>query len=130
MLEEIACTSAAGQQLHGVLHLDVRGEHQDGDVGKLLAYHPRGLHPVGCIGGWHPDVHDGEVRVLLADELDQLSAVSRLAHHLVSRTLEQAGEAEAWGDIMVAAPGTLMALMRRKYDERVDDPDSADATRR
>ena len=42
-LEQVADAAPAGQQLHCVLGLDVRGEHQDGDVGEFVADHLRGV---------------------------------------------------------------------------------------
>jgi hypothetical protein len=43
VLEQVADAAPAGQQLHRMLDLDVRREHQDGDVGELVADHLRGV---------------------------------------------------------------------------------------
>ncbi len=49
----------------------------------------------------HPDVDDCEVRLVLANEPDQLGSVTGLADHVVPSLLEQAHQALAQQDLVV-----------------------------
>jgi len=90
-----------GQQLHGVVHLDMRREDQDGGLGKFLADHPSRLQAFDGVRGRHPDVGDHEVGDVLPDEVGELGGVAGLAHHLVAGALEQARQPFAEQDVVV-----------------------------
>jgi len=53
------------------------------------------------MGRRHPDVDDREIRLILAHEPEQLRAVTRLPHDLVSALLEQPRQALTHQDIVV-----------------------------
>jgi CHASE3 domain len=67
-LEEITNTLATGQQLHGVVHLDVRRQDQDADPGMLLADLPGSLETFRGMCRGHPDVDHHKHRRFLADQ--------------------------------------------------------------
>ena len=50
----------------------------------------------------HPDVDDCEVRLVLANEPDQLGSITGLADHVVPSLLEQAYQAFAQQDLIVS----------------------------
>jgi hypothetical protein len=68
----------------------------------------------------HPDVHDHEIRLLVANELDQLVCVAGLADDLEVGSREQAREPFAQEDVVVghdnaAAGGRLCVHDRQPY---------------
>jgi hypothetical protein len=70
-LQEIAAPLAAPDQVHRVLDLHVRGENENCNRGVLGTDHACGVEALGRVGRRHPDVHDHEVRPVLADEREE-----------------------------------------------------------
>ena len=79
--------SPAGEQLHRLVDLDVRRQHQDAGARKLGADHARGLEPLGLMVRRHADVDDYEVRLVLAHQLEQRGSVACLPDHRRSPTV-------------------------------------------
>ena len=100
-LQQVAATFTAGEQVHRVLDLDVRGQDQDGDVRELGADHAGRVETLGGMVRRHPDVHDGQFRFMLPDQRDELRPVTGLADHDKSGPLEQAGQALPEEDVVV-----------------------------
>src|SRR5918995_3601580 len=50
----------------------------------------------------HPDVHDCDVRLVLANEPDELGSVTGLADHVVPSLLEEAHQTLAQQDLVVS----------------------------
>jgi hypothetical protein len=90
VLEQVAAAASGTDQLHGLLDLDVRGQHQDGDVGEPLADFPGCLEPLSRVPGRHADVHDGEIGQLLADDGQQALRVAGLADDGEARAFQEA----------------------------------------
>ena len=88
-LHEIAEDAGLGRPRDELL-LPVRGQHHDRDRALVLDP-PRRLD---AVESRHLHVHDREVGLLGARELDRLLAVARLGAHLVPGTLEQVLEIE------------------------------------
>ena len=89
-LEQVADALAGGQQLHRLLDLGVRRQDQDPGRGELLADLPGRVEALGQIAWGHPDVDDGQVRVVLADQGQQRRSVVSLADDVEAGSLEQA----------------------------------------
>ena len=90
-LEQVTDALTGGQQLHRLLDLGVRRQDQDAGSGELLADLPGRFKALGHVTGGHPDVDDGQVRALLADEAQQPGSIVSLADDVEPRSLEQAG---------------------------------------
>jgi EmrB/QacA subfamily drug resistance transporter len=67
-LEQVAAALPAGQQIHGLLDLDMGGQHHDRGVGEILPDHPGGIQPFGGLARWHPDIHHHQIRPVLPDQ--------------------------------------------------------------
>ncbi len=78
---------AGGEQLHRLLDLRMRRENQDAYSGEFLA--------------GHPDVDDGQVRTMPADQGQEPRRVVGLAHHLEPGSFEQARDSLAEQDVIV-----------------------------
>ncbi len=111
VLEQVTAPLPAGQQVHRVLHLDMGGQHQHGDPGELGADHPGRVQPFGGMAGWHPDVHDDQIGMLLPDRGHEFRGVAGLGGHFEAGTIEQAGQALAEQDVVVREghPGAAAA---------------------
>jgi len=91
-LQQIAAALAAREQLHCVLDLDVGREDDHADLRKLLLDGVRRDEAFGRVRRRHPDVDEREVRMVLADEGEELRGVAGLADDDEVGALEQAGE--------------------------------------
>ena len=59
----------------------VRGQDQDGDIRELGPDHAGRVKPFGGIIRRHPDIHDGQFRLVLPDQRDELRPITALADH-------------------------------------------------
>jgi hypothetical protein len=109
VLEQVAGAPSAREQLRGLLHLDVRGQHQDGRLRQFPTDHPRRLEPLAGPRGWHPDVHDGQVGSAAADQREELGRVTGPTDDVEARTDQKAGQALAQQHVVVGHhdPATL-----------------------
>jgi hypothetical protein len=73
---QIAAAPPAGQQVHGVLDLDMCRKDEDRRLGKLLTDDACGVKTLSRMRGRHPNVDEGELWPLLSDQGDQLLAVT------------------------------------------------------
>ncbi len=73
---------------HRGVDRSVAGDHDDRDLGRLLAHARDELDAVDL---GHPDVHDREVRQLLLEQLERPPAVRRL-HHFVPLVRQHAAQ--------------------------------------
>jgi hypothetical protein len=108
-LQDIADPLPALEELHRMLHLDVRRQDEDPDLGKLLADHLRGVKPLRLVIGRHPDVDDHELGRALTHELEQLGRVARLPDDREPGPLQQADKSLSEQDVVV----------RKSYADRV-----------
>ena len=65
----------------------MRGENENRDLRELLADRARGIEAFARMTGWHPDVDDHELGLMLANERHQLGGVPALAHDLEAGAL-------------------------------------------
>src|SRR5262249_27969802 len=89
------------------------GHHQHADAGPAAAKEPRGLDPADL---GHADVHDHDVRLLPARELEGLLAVRRQSHHLEPAVcLERGGHRleETWIVVRDDYPRACLCLAHR-----------------
>jgi hypothetical protein len=93
--------SAAGQEFHRVLDVDVRGQHQDGRVGELHTDYPGRVEALGGVGRRHPNVGHYQVGRVLADQREQLCTVASLPDDVETRAFEQAGQSLAEQDVIL-----------------------------
>ena len=110
VLEQVRAALAAREQVHRVLHLDVRREDDDRRLGQLLPDRTRRVEALGRVRRRHADVDDGEIGTLLANQGEQLVAVARLPDDLEAEPLEQAREALAEQDVVVGQDGAGAGL--------------------
>ncbi len=82
--------------------VDVRRQHQDGDVGLLLPYGPGRVEALGVVRRRHPDVGQHQRRLTFADHVEQLDAIARLPDDLETRPPEKAGKALAEQDVVIS----------------------------
>src|SRR5262245_58466705 len=101
-----------------MLDLDVGREDEDADLWELVADRVRGRQTLRGVCRRHPDIHDREVRLVLAYELDQLVRVAGLADDVEVGSLEQAREPFAQKDVVVgdddAPPGGRLGSHDRR----------------
>ena len=71
-LEDVAAPPATCEQRHGMCDLDVGRQDQDRRVGKLPTDRGRSLEALRRVVGRHADVDDCELRLLLANDAQQL----------------------------------------------------------
>ena len=121
-LEQVSDPVTAGQQLHHVLDLDVRGELQDRDVRKLLPDRARRLQPLLGVRLRHPDVYDDQIRGVRSYEVKEFLGVAGLTGHGKAGALEKARQARTQKHIVVrdddphpAPGGALSALSHVIY---------------
>ena len=81
-LEQITNAVPTAQQLHRMLDLHMRREHQDGDIGKLLTNYPSRIQPFGGMRRRHPNVSHHQLGRTFADQRQQLPTVAGLPHYL------------------------------------------------
>ena len=84
-----------------MLDLDVGREDQDGGLGELRTDLPGRVQAFHGVTGWHPDIDHHQVRHVVADQHQELLAVTCLRHDLEARAIEQAGQALAEQDVVV-----------------------------
>ena len=84
-----------------MLYLDVAGKDEDADLGELFADRVRGLQPLGGMRWRHPDVDNRQVGLAVANKLEELVCVARLADDLEIGSLEQARQPFAQKDVIV-----------------------------
>jgi hypothetical protein len=100
-LQQVATALAAGEQVRRLLDLDVRGENEDRDLREFFADRARGIEPFARVAGWHPDVDDRELRLMLPNESHQLGSGPGLAHDIEAGALEQTRHTLAEQDVVV-----------------------------
>lgn len=116
-LEQVSDPVTAGQQLHRVLDLDVRGEQQDRDVRKLLPDRARRLQPLLGVRLRHPDVYDDQIRGVRSYEVKEFLGVAGLTGHGKAGALEKARQARTQKHIVVRdddphpAPGGALSAL-------------------
>src|SRR6185312_16667515 len=94
ILEQVADTTpTSGEQLSGVLPLDVLAQDEDRRARHSTARLDRGLEALVALGRWHPDVDDGHVGPVLDDGRDEGIAVADLGHERPARLLDEARDA-------------------------------------
>jgi PAS domain S-box-containing protein len=106
VLQQVTAPASGADQVHRLLDLDVGGKHQDGHVGKLRADHPGRLEALGRVAGWHPDVDDGKVGLLFADNGQQAGRVAGLADDGEAGALEKACQGFAEQNVIVGQGNT------------------------
>ena len=74
-----------------LLEFHVGRQHQDRDVGQLLADNPGGVQAFGGVCGRHPDVHDDQIRPVIANQRQQLGRVSGPPDDLEAGFSQEAG---------------------------------------
>src|SRR5258708_23753019 len=79
----------------------MRRENQDAYSGKFLADHPGRVEALGQMIRGHPDVDDGQVRTMPADQGQEPRRVVGLAHHLEPCSFEQARDSLPKQDVIV-----------------------------
>jgi hypothetical protein len=84
-LEQVADPVTGGEQLHRLLDLGVRRQDQDPGPRELPADLAGRVEALGQVVRGHPDVDDGEIRLVLADQGQQPGRVVRLTDHLEPR---------------------------------------------
>jgi hypothetical protein len=84
-----------------VLDHRVRGQDQDGDIRELGPDQAGRVKPLGGIIRRHPDIHDGQFRLMLPDQRDELRPITALADHDKPGLFEQAGQALPEEDVVV-----------------------------
>jgi hypothetical protein len=100
-LQHIADPAPAGEQLHRLVDLRVRREHQDPDLGELVSDDARRLEPLGLVSRRHANVDDHQVGRAVTHPLEQLGRVAGLADDVEPGLLEQARESFAEQDVVV-----------------------------
>ena len=100
-LQQVAAALTAGEQVHRVLDHGVRGQDQDGDVRELGPDHTGRVEPLGGMIRRHPDIHDGQFRLMLPDQRDELRPITASADHDKTGLFEQAGQALPEEDVVV-----------------------------
>src|SRR5215467_9387288 len=68
----------------------MRRQDQGADLGEFCTDLPRSIQALGQITRWHPDVDDGQVRMLLTDLRQQFVGIAGLADHVKPRAPQQA----------------------------------------
>jgi hypothetical protein len=76
-----------------VLDLDMSGENENPDFGEIVADGARRLETLRLVPWRHPNVDHGQIGPVLANEIDELRAVSRLTDDLEPGALKEAGDA-------------------------------------
>jgi predicted nucleic acid-binding protein len=71
----------------------------------------------------HPDVDDGEIRLMLADEIQELGRVTGLADYLIASLLEQAGKALAHQNVIVGHDDSRAARIDVGHRESIPQHD-------
>ena len=84
-----------------MLDLDMRGKDEDGDVREFRANLAGCLKAFGRVSRRHPDVHDHQFGLPLADEREQQSRVCGLPYDVKARAFKQARETLAQQDVVV-----------------------------
>jgi hypothetical protein len=92
---------ASGQETHGILDLDMRGEDKDGNVRKFRTNLASCLKAFSGVTGRHSDIYDHQFRLLLAHKGEQSRRVCTLPCHVEARVLKQARETLAQQDVVV-----------------------------
>jgi hypothetical protein len=100
-LEQVPDPPAAGQQLHGVVDLDMGRQDQDAGLRVLLADLPGRLQALGGVGRGHADVDHHQLGWLRVDEGQELAGVAGLAGHLEAGAFQEAGQALSEQDVVV-----------------------------
>ena len=107
-LEEVADALAAGEELHRVLDLSVRGQHEDGGLWELCANDARRRKALGRVVWWHPDIDDYQVGFALAYQFDEVGGVACLADDVKAGVLEQARDPLTEEDVIVGQDYTRL----------------------
>ena len=76
-------------------------QHQYGGVRELLAGDARCLQAFGGMARRHPDVDNGQVRVVLAHQLHERGGIAGPAQDLEAGALQQARDSLAEEDVIV-----------------------------
>ena len=74
-LQQVAHPVPFGEQVDRAMDLDVRGEHEDADLGQFRADRPRGIETFGGMRGRHANVEHDDVGALLTHQRHQLRHV-------------------------------------------------------
>ena len=99
VLEQVAhAAGAVGEQLVGVGHLDVLGQHEHRRPGHLPAGLDGRPQPLVGVRRRHPDVDHGDVRAVLAHRPDERGTVGHRGHDLGAGLLEEPDQALAEQD--------------------------------
>lgn len=91
-LEQVTGPFTGGEQVHRMLHLDVRGEDQDGDLRELSPDSATDVETLSGLTGRHADVNDGECRLVPSNGGEQLLGVGALINHLEAGPTQQTRE--------------------------------------
>ena len=100
-LQQIPASLATGEEIHRVLDLHVGRENEDPHVGILRADGVRRLEPFRRVCGWHADVDDQQVRLVLAACPKRGHTIACLSDDVEARALEQAGKPFSEEDVVV-----------------------------
>jgi hypothetical protein len=107
-LEQVANSLAAGKQLEGLINLDVRRQDHDAHLGETGSNLERGGETFRCVGRGHADVHDYQIRHVLADQAKQVCAVLGQPNDVEAVSAKHAGDAFTQERVVVRHhdPGT------------------------
>ena len=100
-LEQVADPIARREQVRRLLDLDMRREHEDARLRKLVADRLCRYEAFGRVRGRHPNVDDDKLGLVLANEGKEFVRVAGLADHLKTRPLEHAYDALTEKDVIV-----------------------------
>ena len=109
-LQQVARALAAGQQVRRLLDLDMSGKNEDRGFGELLPNLVRGIETFVRVAGWHPDVDNCKIGLVLPNERHQPRSVVGLADDLEAGSLEQARQTLAEEDVVVGEDNPLGTL--------------------
>ena len=107
-LEEVADALAAGEELHRVLDLNVRRQHEDGGLRELCANNARRRKALCRVVWRHPDIDDYQVGFALAHQLDKVGGIACLADDMEAGLLEQARDPLTEEDVIVGQDYTRL----------------------
>src|ERR1700739_1881139 len=80
----------AGQKLHRMLHVNMRRQNQNADVGQFAPDDSSDVKTFGGVGWRHTDVDDQQVRILRTDQSKSFGGIACLADDIKPGAPEQA----------------------------------------
>ena len=100
-LEQVADPLARREQLHRLVDLDVRGEHENSRCRELLADDACRVESLGGVRRWHPNVDDDDLGFVCTNESEERRGIAGLADDLESVPFEQRRETLSQQDVVI-----------------------------